>query len=170
MIKAILAVGANGELGCSSTESGLPWDKNPEDMKYFRDQTLGKVVVYGGNTFRQFQKMGMENGLPKRFNYVVTSQGRGQQDGGYVKVDFDTLKGCIISGDSVFNYKDTFIIGGKSVYNQLHPYCEEVHLTRIKKAFPDADVKINLDWLCDFDIISTTKLNEYSEVEVWRRR
>lgn len=173
-INMILATGLNGELGQTSSPNGLPWKHNPEDMKFFKKMTKGTVVVMGGNTFRQLQEIGFENGIPDRKNVVLSSSG-----GNYLGLnrrivnhvsDFDWL---ISEGFNYFNSfadLEVFIIGGKSIYNQFHQYCDKVYLTRINQEFPDADVKINLAFLEDFDMIETIPLNDYSKVEVYKRK
>ena len=42
----------------------------PTDMKYFREHTTGKVVVMGRKTL---ESMPGRRGLPKRINYVLTT-------------------------------------------------------------------------------------------------
>lgn len=165
-INMILACGLNGEIGCSTSHDGLPWSKNKEDLTHFQKMTTGNVVVYGGNTFRQFQKMGMENGLPDRDNYVI-SRDHSRQDE-YIQSGGMKIMEYLLRID--YWERPVFIIGGKAIYDQLHPHCDKVYLTRINQEFPEADVRISLDFLQDFDIISTKVLNNYSHVEVWERK
>ncbi len=171
MISMILATSNDLAIGDTSRPDGLPWDKNPEDLAWFSSLTKGSVVVMGGKTFRQLQDIGFANGLPKRFNYVISNSGIDTgnfltgHDTRYRVVNYGKLEKYLKSGG-----KDYFIIGGKSIYEQLHPYCELVYLTRIEKYYPDADVRINLDFLSEFAIVNTKKLNEYSHVEVWERK
>ncbi len=170
MIKMILAIGRNGELGDSNRPNGLPWDTNKEDMVQFQSKTQGAVVVMGGNTFRQLQSIGFKSGLPKRKNYVITKQGKGLQDGGYVKLPLETFKNCVESEASIFNYEPTWIIGGKLIYDQCMPYVEEVHITMIDKDFPEADTYMDLNFLREFELQSLTELNDYSIVYVYKRK
>lgn len=172
-INMLLACGLNGELGQTSSPDGLPWSKNTDDMKFFKRMTKGNVVVMGGNTFRQLQGIGFENGLPERDNLVVTSNEN------KISLIYDEEYYCqvesleyIVHFLRLQNRHDNpiFIIGGKSIYEQLHPYCDKVYLTRINQDFPDADVRINLDFLEDFKIVDKIPLNDYSEVEVWERK
>ena len=74
----------------------------PADMKFFRQETDGKVVVMGRKTLESFP-----NGMPlvNRVNIVLTEN-----------PDYQ-VKGAKI--------------GGESVYRQLLPYCDVVHATRI---------------------------------------
>lgn len=168
-INMILACGLNGEVGQTSSPDGLPWSRNSDDMKFFKEMTTGNIVVYGGNTFRQFQKMGMEYGLPNRMNWVLTSD-ENSVPFSYNLCSIDSLDKLKRGVGLYKGHEDLWIIGGKSIYDQLHPYCDKVYLTRINQEFPEADVKISLDFLQDFDIISTKVLNNYSHVEVWERK
>ncbi len=46
MIYLIAAVGRQGQIGLNGR---LPW-RHPEDLQWFKEQTMGKVVVCGANT------------------------------------------------------------------------------------------------------------------------
>ena len=59
-ITLIAAVGSNGELGYNND---LIW-KIPEDLKFFRDNTIGKSIVMGLNTLNSLPKL-----LPSIFKY-----------------------------------------------------------------------------------------------------
>ena len=177
MISMVLAASNDFAIGDTSRPDGLPWDKNPEDLAWFSSITKGGVVVMGGNTFRQLQDIGFENGLPNRQNWVLTSEiplmckmGYAPLSNGNKLVNKPWLCTSLNLGINIPYEQDVFIIGGKSIYEQLHPYCERVYLTRINKNFPDADVRINLDFLENYEIISTKDLNEYSHVTVWERK
>lgn len=168
-INMILATGLNGELGQTSSPNGLPWKHNPDDMKMFRELTTGNVVVYGGNTFRQFQKMGMKYGLPNRTNVIVSRKHHLTDTDNNVYVQ-DIQETVDLIQDTWFTLlEDVFIIGGKSIYNQLHQHCDKVYLTRINQEFPDADVKIDLDFLRDFGLSEIRELNTYSQLEIHER-
>ncbi|CAH9014394.1 putative dihydrofolate reductase [Vibrio phage 424E50-1] len=164
MIKAILAVGRNGELGQSTCPDGLPWDKNPEDMRYFRETTKNSVVVYGGNTFRQFQKLGYSEGLPYRSNKIISSTLHGNTKGVTV---VGSVQGFMTE---VVPYTDYWIIGGKSIYEQCMQFVEEVHITIIDQDFPEADTYMDLDFLKEFQFEDLTRLNDYSTVHVFKRK
>lgn len=172
MIKMILAVGKNNELGSNSTTDGLPWTvRNEEDLKYFKDCTLGKTVVYGKNTYKSFLLLGMEDGLPQRVNWVLSNDVNPLSKRGYITAGTNTKlvnRAWLTSWMELLrSTEDIWIIGGKSIYEQFHHCVDEVHLTRINQEFPDADVHINLDFLSYFDKVEESQLNEYSHVEVW---
>ena len=114
----------------------------PEDMKHFRNETMGHTVVCGRKTLA-----GFPGGLPLkgRRNIVLST-----------KEDF-TARDAIIahSTQELFNIlkgidsDDIYIIGGGSVYNMMEPYCDEAIITRLDYCyqadafFPDLDKKEN---------------------------
>jgi dihydrofolate reductase len=158
----ILACGLNGEIGDTSRVDGLPW-KNPEDLKFFKNTTETHTVIMGGNTFKNIP---FEDGFPRRKN-IILSKNRKYLGKRCLQLHnkFELLQ--YVNSHS---NEEIFIIGGKSIYEQLHHYCERVYLTRINQEFPQADVKICLDFLKDYEIINTNTLNVYSYVEVWERK
>lgn len=123
-MKAIAAVDLNWGIGYQGKL--LQWI--PEDMKFFRQMTLGKVVVMGRETFESFP--GQEP-LKDRVNIVLTRN-----------IGFTHNKMTICGSldellDILKGYKpeDIFIIGGELVYTQLLPYCTEAYVTKIDKAY-----------------------------------
>jgi len=60
-VTLIAAIGRNRELG---KNNDLIW-KIPEDLKFFKDNTIGKTIVMGINTFNSLPKL-----LPGRKHIV----------------------------------------------------------------------------------------------------
>lgn len=171
MIKAILAVGENGEIG---QDEDMPWKRRlPKDLEYFKEITTSKIVVMGNTTYESIPFH--PKGFPRRYNYVITSNGHGQQPYGVIKLTGSSFKNCLDTGESIFHHnKDTWLIGGGTMYNQFWCYVDEVHLTRVKAQFPEADTYFHIDkFLDDFEKVgedidvSGDDLEAY--VEVWRR-
>ena len=130
----------------------------PSDMKFFRQETMGKVVVMGRKTLESFP-----NGLPlqKRTNIVLTT------DRSY------SVKGAIIVHDipelleELKKYDDDqiYVIGGGKVYEQLLPYCNLAHVTKIDFAF-EADTHFpNLDAMDDWEITGESEEQTYFDLE-----
>lgn len=96
----------------------------PEDMKYFREKTSGKVVVMGSNTLKSFP-----NGKPlkNRTNIVLFPGGEKRDD-------------CVVVGSleelsaelKKYPTDDVFIIGGAMFYKTMLPYCSEVLVTKVE--------------------------------------
>lgn len=174
MIKAILAVGENGEIG---QNGDMPWMRGlPKDLEYFKEVTLGQRVVMGRKTF---DSLPFEYGLPDRDNLVLTTGISEHRTLGYevIKEDcnFCTSKHSKKHLETSLKFditeKDTFIIGGASVYEKFWNHVDEVHITRVKHSFPEADTFFEPD-LTGFEKVGVDKdvSGEYSAfVEVWRR-
>ena len=96
----------------------------PEDMKYFREKTSGKVVVMGSNTLKSFP-----NGKPlKNRTNIVLFPGGEKRDDCIVVQSLDELS------EEVKKYPadDVFIIGGAMFYRTMLPYCSEVLVTKVE--------------------------------------
>lgn len=167
-INLILATGRNGEVGLSSSPNGLPWH-NPEDMAFFKRKTEGNVVVMGGETFRELQKAGFEDGLPDRTNYVLTGSSTLIPEDRHkltrLAGTWEMKKYCLFTCPN-----PVFIIGGVSIYNQLNKHADTAYITRINREYPDADAHIDLSWLDEFELVDTEILNDYSYVETYKRK
>ena len=116
----------------------------PEDMKYFREKTLNKVVVMGSNTLKSFP-----NGKPlKNRTNIVLFPGGEKRDDCIVVDSLDELSAEL----KKYPADDVFIIGGAMFYKTMLPYCSEVLATKVN-ADGNAEVFYeNLDenpkWKC----------------------
>lgn len=123
MIKMIAAVGKNLELG---KDNGLLWDI-PEDTKFFRSTTAGHTVVMGRLTYESIGRP-----LPKRRNIVISRNPDYKPEGVDIAKSFDeALEMC---------GHNCFIIGGAGIYKLGLECADEIILTEIDNAYPDADV------------------------------
>lgn len=169
MIKAILATGLNGEIG---QNGDMPWGKSlPKDLEYFKKVTSDGSVILMGNTTHQSLPF-FPKGLPQRKNYVVTNNCSGEQDSGIVKLSLNTFKRFYNTGDSVFNYFGTWVVGGASIYQQLWDTVDELHLTTVYETYPTADTFFKPD-LSNFEkvgeCIDVGSDTLAAMVQVWRR-
>lgn len=109
-----------------------------EDMKRFKEMTLGQVVLWGRRTLQTFPG---GRPLPGRTNIILTHQA------GFTAGDALICHTFAELGDqlSAFAQDSVFVIGGSSVYRQLLPYCRQAYVTRIDQFFeadaffPDLD-------------------------------
>ena len=151
-MKSIVAVDRKWGIG---KKNGLLFSL-PEDMKYFKEKTLNKVVVMGSNTLKSFP-----NGKPlkDRVNIVLFPGGEKRED--CIVVDsLDELKTVLKNYDT----DDVFIIGGAMFYKTMLPYCSEVLVTKVD-ADGDAEVfyeNLDLlpDWTCETES-EETETNGY---------
>ena len=109
---AIAAVCENGGIG---REGALLFHIR-EDLRRFRQLTLGKTVVMGRRTL---ESLPGGRGLPDRRNLVLTRD-----------PDF-TAPGAEVIHDLAEVPEDAVVIGGESVYRPLLPRCGTVYVTKI---------------------------------------
>ena len=123
MIKAILACDDTGGVSKNGT---LPWPHNSTDLKWFKDNTAGHVVVMGSTTWEDPH---MPRPLPKRTNVLVTTRKEDYPGAnGYISGDLneelkkleETCPGLII-----------WAIGGPNMIEQCLDVIDEFYLSRI---------------------------------------
>ena len=145
MISIIAAVGKNNALGRGND---LIWHIK-EDLKNFKDLTMGKYIVMGKNTYKS---------LPKHLEgrkYIVLSSSLDNIDDGILFKDFNKLLEFVKNLD-----EEIMIIGGASIYKLFLPYANKLYLTEIDSE-EQADVyfpKFNKD---DYtrSVVSNSEVN-----------
>ena len=125
MFSIIAAVGKNNELG---KKGGLVFNIK-EDMKFFKETTMGHPVLMGLTTFESIGRA-----LPGRKNYVLTRNPESLPEDVTPVTDLEKF-----IKDNLDTDEEVFVIGGASVYAQLLPYATTLYLTEIDAA-ADADV------------------------------
>ena len=124
-VTMIAAVGKNLELG---RNNDLIW-RFKEDMKFFKEQTMGKPMVMGYNTFKSLPGV-----LPGRKHIVLC----------FEKVDLGSDVEVVTSMDELLEkiaeYPEVMIIGGASIYKQMIDYSNKLILTEVDDEAKDADV------------------------------
>ena len=134
-ISMIAAMTEDRVIGIKNT---LPW-KLPNDMKWFRQNTMGKPIVMGRKTFESFGA----KPLPGRTNIIITRDKSYQAEDSIVVSSIDeALKAA---GD----VDEVMIIGGASFYEQMLPKADRLYLTFVHAElegdawFPEIN---NNDW------------------------
>lgn len=158
-ITIIAAIGKNLELGYNND---LIW-KIPEDLKFFRDNTMGKTIVMGLNTFNSLPKI-----LPNRKHIVLTRKNIELDSSVIVMHNIDELLKYIDN-----NNEEIMIIGGAMIYNEMIGYADKMILTEIDMN-ANADVYFPEFSLTDWDreVISNYKYEDinYNHVVYTRKR
>ncbi|MBQ9117831.1 MAG: dihydrofolate reductase [Clostridia bacterium] len=147
MIKAIVCVDKNWGIG---RDNDLLFCL-PTDMKFFRQTTLQKTVVMGGNTLRSFPG---GNPLKNREN-IVLSRTQVRDDCKIVP----TLDGLLEELKARKN-EEVFVIGGEQVYKMLLPYCEVILVTKVEADGGATAFFPNLDSHPDFSLECSGKPQE----------
>lgn len=160
-ISLVAAVAMNNAIG---KDNQLLWHL-PDDFKFFKNYTTGKVIVMGRKTFESIGS----RPLPNRTN-VVISRGTPALPQGVVLAE--SLQKAL-SGFS--EQQEICIIGGAQIYNQALPLATHLVLTRVHCS-PQADVffpafdedEFELEWE-EFHPRDEKHLYEFS-FQIWRRK
>lgn len=102
-----------------------------EDMKFFRSETTGKVVVLGRKTLDTFPG---GQPLKNRTNIILTRNPNYQVKGAIICHSVEE----VLEELKKYNSEDVYIIGGDSIYKEFLPYCDVAHVTRTDHVY-DAD-------------------------------
>lgn len=121
-LSMIASVGKGNELG---KNNGLIWNI-PNDLKFFKEKTIGKTVVMGANTFHSIGKP-----LPQRKNIVITHQNIDKV------LIYKSIREFLI--DYKNKTEEVFIIGGASIYKEFIDYVSTIYLTEINASDKEAD-------------------------------
>lgn len=156
--KAIAAMSLNRVIG---VDGKIPWHL-PEDFQWFKQMTLGNIVVMGRKTFESLGRP-----LPNRQNMILTRHPQrlikslpeifGQfhewRGGKYLKrayqFRFSKLGERTETEIFIFNSldrlnpeefpNDIFICGGAEIYEQALPQCSDLYLTLVKREIERGD-------------------------------
>jgi dihydrofolate reductase len=152
-MQAIVAMSENRAIGLNG---GLPWPKNMADLKWFKNFTIGKNLVFGSKTFRSLPKL-------KGRNFYVLTYASGSLFIGERQPDYhwvmETDNLSIIGEDSI-------VCGGASIYSLFLPKITEFFVTKIKGNYK-ADT-----FMPDFEHLFAKRekwaILEDKETEVWK--
>lgn len=132
----------------------------PEDHKFFRQITMGHVVVLGRKTLA-----GFPNGMPLkgRTNIIITHD-----------PDFEAKDAVIVHSKeelllelAKYNSDDIFIIGGESIYNMMYEYCDTAHVTKINYSYQADKYFPNLDELENWVVTGDSDEQTYFDLEYY---
>ena len=130
----------------------------PSDLRFFRETTMGHVVVMGRKTLESFPG---GQPLKNRVNVVLTT------DKNYKVKDTVIVHTIEEMVDELKKYdsEDIFAIGGESIYRQLLPYCTKAYITKIDHAY-DADTYFpNLDEDPEWEMTKISDEQTYFDLE-----
>lgn len=141
-ITIIAAVSRNNVIGI---ENKIPW-RIKEDINRFKQLTLNHPVVMGRKTYESIpQKF---KPLPQRKNIVLSSTLE-KQEGVYIA---RTIEEALRLTDEL----DTFIIGGRKVYESFLPLANRMELTKIYQDFKGDSFFPEINW-SDWDLVNIEK-------------
>lgn len=106
----------------------------PDDMKFFRATTSGKVVVMGRKTLESFPG---SKPLKNRVNIVLSRNTHKVEGAEFVKSVDELLEKI-----KEYNSDDVYVLGGAQIYSLLLPYCDTALITHVDAVADEADTKL----------------------------
>ena len=119
-VAIVAAVARNGVIG---HRNRMPWHL-PEDLRRFRQLTLGHAVIMGRRTFESIGKP-----LAGRNNIVVTRSPDWTRAGCHAA---HSLEAALAA---VHEREDAFVIGGTQIYALALPIASRLYITEIERDF-----------------------------------
>lgn len=112
----------------------------PADLKFFKEKTVGKVIVMGGNNLLSFPG---SKPLKDRTNIVLTDV--------YTRDDCKVVPTLEALKEELKKYpsEEIFVVGGAMFYRTMIDYCSEAFVTKVDDVggaevfFPNLDEKEN---------------------------
>ena len=136
MITHIVAIGRNKEIG---KDNKLLWHI-PDDLKRFKQLTMGKTVFVGRKTFEDLPELKGRHVVPVSRSKI----------------------GELLLRKNINDGLDVIIIGGSKLYDAYKP--DRILLTEVDKNYPDADAFYNVD-LSNYFAINTELHDGFSFIE-----
>lgn len=131
------------------------------DLKYFKEKTLGNIVIMGRATL---ESLPGGKPLPGRTTIIITRD--------------KALKGDFFTADSIdalFELLDElkgkkpqaipFVAGGESIYELLMPYTDTLLITKLDKVFDADKYFMDLDKSAEFKLIAEGDINSENDVD-----
>ena len=122
MLSIIVAKAKNNVIGKNNE---LIW-KLPEDLKRFKELTMGHTIIMGRKTFESLGRV-----LPNR-KHIIFSQ---NPDFKVNDENVEIVHSMLQIQEYIESEEEHFVIGGAMIYNLLMPYVTKMYVTQIDKEF-----------------------------------
>ena len=153
-MKCIVAVDSNWAIGYKNNLLV----SIPADMRFFKNETIGKIVVMGKNTLESFPG---GKPLANRTNIVVALEKDYKVPGATVVNSIEEA----LEEVKKYDTNDVYIIGGASIYKQFLKYCDIAHVTKIDYAYQADTYFPNLDENDEWELVGDSEEQTYYDLE-----
>lgn len=116
----------------------LPWHL-PEDLKHFKELTLGKTVIMGRKTYESIIAR-LNKPLPGRKNVVITRQENYKVPEGVLV--FKSLEDAFQD----LSANDIYIIGGAEIFKLALPFAKVLEITHVRGNYEGDAFFPEVDW------------------------
>ncbi|WP_353990328.1 dihydrofolate reductase [Pediococcus argentinicus] len=103
----------------------IPW-RIPDDVKFFKEQTIGNTVIMGRKTFDSIGKP-----LPRRQNIVLTHHKNDLPETVVAYDDFGAVTDLINNNQE----QHFIIIGGQAIYQKFIEQSDQLLVTKVNQDF-----------------------------------
>jgi len=125
-MSTIALVVARSDNGVIGDRGSIPW-RVPEDLRHFRQLTLGKPCIMGRKTWASLPL----KPLPGRTNIIVTRDRTFAADGAIIVYSMEDAVRRAQAGAPA----EVMVIGGSDIYRAALPLAERIYLTEIHRNF-----------------------------------
>lgn len=131
----------------------------PEDLKRFKQLTLGSTVIMGRQTYESIGKP-----LPKRRNIVISRSKTFEEVETYndPEIALTTLE------DELDEHAEVFVIGGATLYTYFMDRAEWLYLTELKESY--AGDTFFPDFAEHFEEVERSRYDAYDFVTYRKKR
>ncbi len=130
----------------------------PEDMKFFRQETTGRVVILGRKTLETFPG---GQPLKNRTNIILTRNPDFQVKGAVICHSVEEA----LEEIKRYDPRDVYVVGGDMVYKAFLPYCDVAHVTRTEHAYEADAWFANLEQSPDWELTGQSEEKTYFDLE-----
>ena len=130
----------------------------PADMRFFKEQTTGNVIILGRKTLETFPG---GRPLKDRVNIVITKKKDFQVDGAIVVHSIEEALEAVKDYPS----ERVFVVGGASIYEQMLPYCDVAHVTRTDYSYQADTYFPNLEENEEWELTGESEEQTYYDLE-----
>lgn len=161
VLSQIVAISENFAIG---KDNQLLWHF-PEDLKYFKTHTLGKIMIMGRKTYDSLGKP-----LPKRFHVVIS---RSEIKSEFSNVYFvKTIQEAIdFAKTKIGEYpEEVMVVGGAEIYQQTRLHCDLLYVTRIPGQY-EGDTFYPANFNEGFSLKNLQKSEQHQNLvyEIWSK-
>ena len=156
MINIIAAIASNNVIGKNNT---IPWDL-PEDRQFFKEITMGGVLVMGRNTYESIGRP-----LPGRNTIVVSSRGIDIPD------EFSEDLTCVQTLNQAISFsqdKEVFLCGGAGIYREGLSLANTLYITKVELDI-DGDTFFPENYEDGFTLIERRRLSSSCTLMIYAR-
>ncbi len=118
----------------------LPWYL-PEDLRYFKQVTLGKPIIMGRKTHESIGRP-----LPGRLNLVITRDAQWHSDGVSVVHSLEQALEQAQHQALIDGCEEVVIIGGSQIYTEALPVVDRLYITEVHAEVEGDTLFPVVDW------------------------